>query len=133
MAKSHGKLTVVIAAGNNISPYCKTSNMDRTAKTHDTTGYGVDDEDYELGLKGGKFTMGGTYDNTVTVGPRNALLSLVGTKIAMVRRVEGTGVGKPQDAFNMTLDKYSESNPVDDMVTWSAEGTIAGGITTTTQ
>lgn len=133
MAKSHGKFTVVIAATNNISPYCKTSNMDRTAKTHDTTGYGVDDEDYESGLKGGKFTMGGAYDNTVTVGPRNALLPLVGTKIAMIRRVEGTGVGKPQDNFNMTLDKYSESNPTDDMVTWSAEGTIAGGITTTVQ
>lgn len=133
MAKSHGKNTVILVAGNNISPYCKTSNYERSGATHDTTGYGVDDEDYEPGLRGGKFTMGGTYDNTVTVGPRNALHGNVATKLAVVRRVEGTGAGRPQDAFNITLDKYAESNPVDDMVTWSAEGTIAGGVTTTVQ
>lgn len=133
MAKSHGKKTVVLVATNNISPFCKTSNFERSSKTHDTTGYGADDEDYEPGLRGGKFTMGGVYDNTVTTGPRNALSPLLATKVAVIRRVEGTGVGLPQDAFNMTLDKFVESNPHDDMVTWSAEGTIAGGVTQSTQ
>lgn len=133
MAKVHGKHTVITVATNDISPYCKTSSYTRSAKNHDTTGYGVDDEDYEPGLKGGKFTMGGVYDSTATVGPRNALHALVGTKVAMTRQVEGTGTGLPQDAFDMTLDEYVESSPHDDMVTWSASGTIAGGVTTTAQ
>lgn len=133
MAKSHGKHTVITVAAKDVSPYCKTSNYERTAKNHDTTGYGVDDEDYEPGLKGGKFTLGGTYDNTASVGPRNALHPLVGTKVEVIRKVEGTGSGLPQDTFDITLDKYAESNPHDDMVSWSAEGTIAGGVTSTTQ
>lgn len=133
MAKSHGKHTEVTVETNDISPYCKTSTLTLTAKNHDTTGYGVDDEDYEGGLRGGKFTMGGTYDNTATVGPRNALMDRRGQRVAVRRRVEGTGAGKPQDDFTMTLDKYEESNPHDDMVMWSAEGTIAGGVTTTNQ
>jgi hypothetical protein len=45
--------------------------------------------------------------------------------------VEGTGTGKPQDAFTGILKKYTETNPVDDMVTWSAEFEISGAITTT--
>jgi hypothetical protein len=133
MAKAHGKSTVITVATKDISPYTKTSSYERSAKTHDVTGYGVDDEDYEGGLKGGKFTCGGVYDNTASVGPRNALHGLVGTKVAVVRKTEGTGTGKPQDAFNAVLEKYVESNPHDDMVTWSADFTIAGAVTSTTQ
>lgn len=133
MSKMHGKNTVITVDTNDISPYCKTSTYTRSAKNHDSTGYGVDDEDYEPGLRGGKFVMGGRYDNTATVGPRNALHGKVGTKIAIVRQVEGAGTGLPQDAFNMTLDQYVETSPHDDLVDWSAEGTIAGGVTTTAQ
>ncbi len=133
MSKSHGKNTEVTVDAADISPYCKTSTYTRTAKTHDTTGYGVDDEDYEPGLRGGKFSMGGRYDNTETVGPRNALHGKIGTKITIVRKVEGTGTGLPQDTFDMTLDQYVETNPHDDYVDWSAEGTIAGGVTTVAQ
>lgn len=133
MPKPHGRSTIITVATKDISPYCKTSTYTRTAKTHDVTGYGVDNEDYEPGLKGGKFTCGGTYDNTASVGPRNALHALVGTKVVVTRKVEGTGTGKPLDTFNMTLDSYVETNPHDDQISWSAEGTIAGGVTTTTQ
>jgi hypothetical protein len=133
MSKIHGKHMVVTVATNDISPYCKTSSYTRSAKNHETSGYGDDDEDYEPGLKGGKFTMGGVYDSTATVGPRNALHSLVGTRVAVTRQPEGTGSGLPQDAFTMTLDEYVESAPNDDMVTWSASGTIAGGVTSSTQ
>ena len=133
MAKAHGKNTEITVDTNDISPFCKTSTYTRTAKNHDSTGYGVDDEEYEPGLRGGKFTMGGRYDNTVAVGPRNALHDKVGTKVVIERLVEGTGVGKPIDTFTMTLDQYVETSPHDDLVDWSAEGTISGGVDTDTQ
>lgn len=133
MATSHGKLTVITVATKDISPYTKTSSLERSAKTHDVTGYGVNDEAHAGGLLGGKFTCGGVYDNTVSVGPRNALNGLLGTVVAVVRKVEGTGTGKPQDAFSAVLEKYVESNPHDDMVTWSADFTVSGAVTATTQ
>jgi hypothetical protein len=131
MAFVHGKTTKITIATKDISPYTKTSSFEKSADVHDTTGYGATDHTKAGGLGDGKFTCSGTYDNTASTGPRNALLALVGTTVAVVRNPEGTGTGKPNDAFSGVLTKYVETNPVDDMVTWSAEVEISGAVTTT--
>jgi hypothetical protein len=133
MTTSHGKSTVVTVATKDISPFCKQSDYERTADSHDTTGYGLDDRTKAGGLRDAKFTASGTYDNTALVGPRIVLHAALGTVQAIVRKVEGTGTGKPQDTFNGVLTKYVESNPVDDMVKWSAEWEISGPIVTIAQ
>jgi hypothetical protein len=133
MATSHGRKTVITVSTKDISPYCKTSSLERGAAVHNTTGYGVDDELNEGGLRNGKFTCGGVYDNTASVGPANALDPLVGTVCAVVRKVEGTGTGKPLQTFNAVLEKYVETNPHDDMVTWSADFTVSGTVAKTVQ
>jgi hypothetical protein len=131
MAFVHGKTTKLVVATKDISPFTKTSTMEIDGDVHDTTGYGATAHTKQGGLLDGKFTCGGTYDNTASVGPRNALLSLVGTTVAVVRNVEGIGTGKPNDAFSAVLSKYTETNPVDDMVTWAAEMEISGAVVTT--
>lgn len=133
MTTVHGKVTVLTVATKDISPYCKTSTLERGAGVHNTTGYGVDDELNAGGLRNGKFTVSGVYDNTVSVGPRNALNSLVGTVCAIIRKVEGTGTGRPLDTFSAVLEKYVETSPHDDMVTWSADFTVSGPVVATTQ
>jgi hypothetical protein len=131
MAFVHGRTTKLTVATKDISPYTKTSSFEKSADVHDTTGYGATDHTKAPGLGDGKFTCGGTYDNTASVGPRNALLALVATSVAVVRNPEGTGSGKPNDAFTGVLTKYTETNPVDDMITWAAEFEISGPVTTT--
>ena len=131
MAFVHGKTTKITVATKDISPYTKTSSFEVDGDVHDTTGYGATAHTKSGGLLDGKFTCGGTYDNTASTGPRNALLPLVGTQVAVVRNPEGTGTGKPNDAFSAVLTKYVETNPVDDMVSWSAEMEISGVVTTT--
>ena len=133
MTAAHGKQTVITIATKDISPFTKTSNYERTAPAHSTTGYGVDDELYAGGVRVNTFTCGGAYDNTVLVGPRIVLHAAVGTTVAVVRKVEGTGTGKPQDSFNAVVTKYAESSPYDDIVSWSAEFQISGPITTIAQ
>jgi hypothetical protein len=131
MAFAHGKDTKITVAAKDISPYTKTSSYEMNADVHDTSGYGATNKTKQGGLKDGKFTASGTYDNTASVGPRNALHGLVGTTVAVVRNPEGTGTGKPNDAFSAVLTKYVETNPVDDMVTWSADFEISGSVNTT--
>lgn len=131
MAYVHGRLTKIVIATKDVSPFAKTSTFEVGSDVHDTTGYGVLNKTKAGGLLDSKFTISGTYDNTVSVGPRNALLSLVGTTVACVRNLEGLGTGKPNDAFSGVLSKYVETNPVDDMITWSAEIEISGPIVTT--
>lgn len=135
MSTSHGKLTVVKIATKDVSPFAKTSSLERGAKTHDVTGYAPagDAEIYAGGLRTSKFTISGVYDNTVSVGPRLVLVGQEGNMLAIIRQVEGAGSGKPQDAFNAILEKYVETNPNDDMVTWSADFQVTGPITSTTQ
>lgn len=127
----HGRNTKVTVATKDISPYIKTSNYEMGADVHDTSGYGITAKTKAGGLLDGKFTMSGTYDNTVSTGPRNALHALVGTSVAVVRNPEGTGTGKPNDAFTAVLTKYVETNPVDDVVAWAADLEISGPVVTT--
>ncbi|RQW83556.1 hypothetical protein [Micromonospora globispora] len=133
MAFVHGMNTVITVAAKDISAYCKTSSFELSADVHETTGYGKTAKTRQGGLLDGKFTCGGTYDSTASTGPRAALKPLLGTSVAVVRKPEGTGTGKPSDAFSGVLTKYVETSPVDDMVTWSAEFEISDVVTTTTQ
>ena len=134
MATSHGKLTNITIATKNISPYVKNSSLERNAKTHDLTGYQPtgDAEIYGGGLRNARFSCSGVYDNTVSVGPRLVLLNQEGNTLAIVRLPEGSGTGKPSEAFNAILEKYTETNPHDDYVTWSADFQVTGPVTSTT-
>lgn len=133
MAASHGKLTNITVATKDISLFTDNSSYAKSAPAHETTGYGVDDETYAGGVRANTFSMSGKYDNTALTGPRNVLHAAVGTSVAVVRKLEGTGTGKPQDSFNWVITKYEESSPYNDVVKWSAEGSISGPITTTAQ
>lgn len=134
MATAHGKLTKITIATKDISPYTKNSQLERNAKTHDVTGYAPtgDAEMYAGGLRNARFSCSGVYDNTASVGPRLVLMGQEGNALAIVRNVEGTGSGKPNEAFSAILEKYVETNPHDEMVTWSADFQVTGPITSTT-
>lgn len=132
MAEVHGRNTVIIINGNDLSTYGNTSQMSRGAKTHETTTYGKDDETWSGGIRNGKFTFGGIYDNAVG-GPRAVLDPLVKETVSVIRRTEGTGAGRPQQSFSGVLENYVETNPVSDMIAWSAEVKVSGPVTPTTQ
>lgn len=133
MGFQHGKDTEITVDGDAISAWTNTSELDRGADSHNVTCYGAEDEAHEGGIRKGKFTCGGIYENTASTGPGSVLDPLVGTKVPVVRKTEGTGTGKPSQAFDGVLVSYVETNPVADMVTWSAEFTVSGPVTKTTQ
>lgn len=129
----HGKSTVITVATKDISAWTNNSELGRGAAGHNVTAYGADDEAWNGGIRNGKFTCSGIYDKTATTGTAAVLDPLVGTTVAVVRKAEGTGTGKPQQTFNGLLVSYVETSPVADMVTWSAEFTVSGGVVKTTQ
>ena len=133
MSFVHGKNTYISVSANNLSTYANTSGFTRGADEHDVTTYGKDDHVVAGGLGTGSFTMGGTYDNSGSASPRAVLEPLVGTVVTIVRRPEGTGVGKPQQSFSALLKSYVETSPVADMIAWSADFTKSDAVTRTTQ
>lgn len=72
-------------------------------------------------------------DSTATTGPRAVLQPIVGTVVELIRRPEGTGTGKPEETVDVLITKYTETNPVDDMIKWAVEGQCSDDIATTTQ
>ncbi|MFG1844912.1 hypothetical protein [Micromonospora carbonacea] len=133
MGFQHGKHTKITVGGDDISEWTNTSEMTRGAAGHNVTMYGKNAEVHTGGLKNGQFTCGGTYDNTVSTGTHAVLDPLVGTVVEIVRMPEGTGTGKPTQTFDALLTQYVETNPVADMVTWSAQFTISDDVAETTQ
>lgn len=118
MAKKHSKLTVILIAGNDISQYCTDSTCEESSGTEDTTTYGKDKVVKDPTLGDGDFSCGGKYDSDLT-GPRKVLKPLVGTKVAVLYRPEGTGAGLPQDSFSAVITKYTETAPVAGYRTWA--------------
>lgn len=133
MAFQHGKSTFISLAGDNLSAFTTTSQLERSADSHDVTTYGKDDHVFAGGLGNGTATISGIYDNTAVTGPRAVIMPLVGTVVELIRQPEGTGSGKPQDVVDVLVLKYVETNPVADMVTWSCDLQLSDAIDTTAQ
>lgn len=129
----HGKDTFISLGGDDISEYTDSSELNRTADTHDVTTYGKNSHVYAGGLKDGKATMAGTYDNTLVTGPRAVIMPLLGATTELIRQTEGTGTGKPQDKADVVVNSYVETNPVADMVKWSCEMTLSDDVDTAAQ
>jgi hypothetical protein len=130
---THGKLTVLKIAANDISLATKTSNFSGSADVHDTSGYGLQARTKAGGLKDGKFTASGSYDIGATTGTPAVLEGQEGTSMSITRQVAGTGTTKPQEIFTAILSKFDVSAPFDDMVTWSGEWEVSGTVNRTAQ
>lgn len=120
MARKHSKLTVVIIDGNDISADCTDSNCEQSAGTEDTTTYGKDSIVKDPTLLTGVFGCSGKYANGST-GPRAILKPLIGTKVPVLYRPEGTGASLPQDSFDAVITKYVETAPLGGYRLWSLE------------
>lgn len=132
MSFVHGKNTFISLGGSDISPYTNTSEFGRKSDKHDVTCYGQENHVYAGGLGDGSATAGGTYDNTAG-GPRDVIEPLIGTTVTLIRRIEGTGAGRPQDSVSVLIEEYVETAPVADMVTWSVTMQPSGAVTSTDQ
>lgn len=132
MTFSHGKSTYISLNGVDLSGYTTTSQIEKNADKHDLTTYGRDNHVYGGGLLDGTATMSGLYDNGVS-GPRATIQALIGTVVTLVRRPDGTGAGKAQDSVSVLVEKYVETSPVADQVTWSCDMQLSGAVTTTAQ
>jgi hypothetical protein len=91
------------------------------ADVHETTTYGKSYKTRAGGLKEGSFTIGGLYDNTATTGLGDVIPPLVGTVAVFEYGPEGTTAGKKKYSGSVLVGKFTVSQPVGDMVRWTAD------------
>lgn len=133
MAVVHSKNTVVKIGSNAITGFSTNSQWERSADVHDVTTYGKDDHVFSGGLRNGAFTVSGVYDNGASNTPRTLLDGQEGTSVTIVQQPEGTGTGKPQRSVSAVVQKYVETFPVANMITWSCDFQPSDSVTRTTQ
>ncbi|WP_433368366.1 hypothetical protein ACQPZX_41425 [Actinoplanes sp. CA-142083] len=120
MARKHSKYTVIIIDSHDVSSDCTDSSVEESSGTEDNTTYGKDKIVKDPTLGTGAFSCGGKYSTSAT-GPRAVLKPLVGTKVNVKYRPEGTGSGLPQDSFDAVITKYTETAPVAGYRLWTLE------------
>lgn len=137
MSAVHGRNTFYSLDGKQVSLSGNANTYERTADSHDVTVYGNGSHVFAAGLKNGSATIGGFYDNTTSTtggNARSVIEPLVGAApVVYIERPEGAGTGLPQRSVNVLVTKYTETKPVADMITWSADLQLSGDVTTTTQ
>jgi hypothetical protein len=129
---AHGKATQISVEGLDVSLWTSNSEFTRKIGTSPTTGYGKDDEEYGANLKDADFTMDGKYDVTASTGT-SALDAMHGQQVTVIRKMRGTGTGKPTQTFEAILEEYKETSPYNDYVKWSAKLKCTGPVVTTSQ
>ena len=129
MAFTHGRHTVIILDGNNMSTFSDNTEETDGIDTHDVTTYGAARKAYSAGLGDGTFTISGTHDNTVS-GPRSVIKPIMhtGNPVPFVYRTEGTGSGLPEEQVDVVVKSYKQTAPVADMVKWTAELQMTGDL-----
>lgn len=130
----HGHGTAVAIDGDSLSQFSNSVEFERTAEAQDVTTFGNNSMVYAAGLKDSTATIEGIYDSTASTGPGAVLRPLVGgDAVELVYQPEGVGTGKPVATVDVLVTSYSESAPVAEMITWSAELQGSGDIADTVQ
>lgn len=128
----HGKGTVVSVDSNDMSVFSTSCEYELKAEAHEVTAFGSDNKVFAGGLKESSFKLEGTYDDTADVGPRATLEPATGTVVEIIYKPEGAGVGKPTRTFDGLLTTYTETDPVGDMIKFSAQFQGSGAVAVTT-
>lgn len=132
MAEVHGSVTYISLGAFDISTFTDKCDAKYSADEHDSTCYGAAGHEVAPGLKVHGYSIGGKYVNGAT-GPRTKILALHGTKVAAIVRREGTGAGLPEETSTVHVKEVNFSNPVADIIRWTAELTVSGVVTFGTQ
>lgn len=134
MSFRHGKDTVFLLGGNDLSQYANDTSFGDETEANETTTYGNSRKTYKAGLGDGKITVSGIYDDGAS-GPRAIIkpLKAIGDPVTYVLRPEGTGSGRAQSSVSVIITAYNESLPVADVISWTCELQMTGTLNETDQ
>ena len=130
----HGLNAAVYIGTNNLSGYLDQADKSTDVDTAETTVFGNSWKQYLAGLIGTTLSISGSYDGTATTGPAALMETCIANGTAWTWKFfpGGSASGQRSHSFSAFVTNYSESSPVADKVTWSAEILATGTVTSTT-
>jgi len=139
MAFQHGKstqFTLDNGAGTptDISAYVDNVDFPLSIETHETTTFGDSAKDYLPGLKDATISLSGKWDPTLdahlgTIYNNGGGLTTGNGSLSFVFGPAGSTSGNIKYSGECFLTSFSVSDPVGDLVTWSADLQVTGAVT----
>lgn len=129
MAFLHGKSTMVMYGGSNLSAYFNEASQSQSVETAETTAFGDNAKTYITGLKDGTFSLSGMFDGAQDAVD-DVLSSVLGsaTHQPLTIAPKGTAVGDVSFSGDTIQTSYEVSSPVGDVVSVSMESQVSSGI-----
>lgn len=130
MAFIHGRDTVVHLNAVDLSAFINNTVFTASVDSHDVTTYGKDGHTFAGGLTNGTVTISGVFDNGAS-SPAYTIMPLMvagQAPVTFVFNPEGEGTGKAQRSCSVLVTSYTETDPVADMISWSASLQISGDV-----
>jgi len=124
MAFQHGKDTTVLVGSNDLSPYFTSADVDSQQASHDVTTFGKDTVARFPGLRDGKVSISGIYDQALDT----ILAAYLGSADGEVLTVmpDGGTAGGHSATGVVRHTSYKSSTPVGGMITVSASLEASG-------
>jgi len=130
----HGKAAEVYIGTAALTSYLSQADKSTDVDTAETTVFGQNWKTYIAGLIGSTLSISGSYDGTNSTGPASLMETAIANGTAWTWKFfpGGSASGQRQHSFSAFVTNYSESSPVGDQVTWTAEVLASGTVTSTT-
>jgi hypothetical protein len=124
----HGKKTVVLFNGTDMSPFLNEATETTEIETAETTAFGDGDKTYIVGLADGTISTSGMFDSSAGASDP-VLRGMIGEDDNTFTVLpEGATSGSRSIIANGQLTSYEVSSPVSDVVAISAEIQADGGL-----
>jgi hypothetical protein len=124
----HGKRTVVLMNGTDMSPFLNEATETQTIETAETTTFADSDKTYITGLADGTVSTSGLFDSSAGAS-NDVLTGAIGQEDNTFTVLpEGATAGARSVIANGQLTSYDVTSPVADVVSISAEIQADGGL-----
>lgn len=128
----HGKNAQFVLEGTNLSNTLNEITLPREIETAETTTFGQQDKTYITGLSDATVSLSGMFDSTVDSAINTVISNLKSGSIASASFTygpSGSASSKPRFSGIALVTSYEISSPVGDVVTYSLELQVTGGVT----
>jgi predicted secreted protein len=128
----HGKNAQFTLGATNISNTLNEISMPREIETAETTTFGQQDKTYITGLSDATVSVSGMFDATVDAAINTLITNLKSGSIASASfryGPAGSAGGAVKFEGDVLITSYELSSPVGDVVTYSLEMQVTGGVT----
>jgi predicted secreted protein len=128
----HGKNADFEIGGTNLSEVLNEASLPREIETAETTTFGKQDKTYITGLSDATVSLSGMFDATKDAAIGVLITNLKSGSISSASFAygpAGSAGGKPKFSGNALITSYELSSPVGDVVTFSLELQVTGGVT----